>query len=172
MTSRPQIWKTFCLILKYITSHIMHQLFLMFFKINLIIGRRVMVRMVLLVMTKMVEFQVTASVFTLLAIALERHRAVITLLAPRCFFTQSILRCFFYSICFKIFFLPKSMSTWRTEWCFWDLALANSKSFGVGDNSIVADSLATAVLYFGNRLEFYNQSLAGDLEPFRNIKNK
>ena len=70
-----------------------------------------MVRMVLLVMTKMVEFQVTASVFTLLAIALERHRAVITPLAPRCFFTQSILRCFFYSICFKIFFLPKSMST-------------------------------------------------------------
>ena len=43
---------------------------------------------------KMVEFQVAALVFTLLAIALERHRAVITPLAPRCLF---------YSICFKMF---------------------------------------------------------------------
>ena len=41
-----------------------------------------------------VQFQVAASVFTLLAIALERHRAVITPLAPRCLF---------YSICFKMF---------------------------------------------------------------------
>ena len=56
-----------------------------------------MARMVLLVMTKMVELQVTASVFTLLAIALERHRAVITPLAPRCLFTQSVLRCVFLS---------------------------------------------------------------------------
>ena len=54
-----------------------------------------------------VQFQVTASVFTLLAIALERHRAVITPLAPRCFFSQSILRCFFYSICFKTFLFTK-----------------------------------------------------------------
>ena len=41
--------------------------------------------MVLLVLKEKVHFQVTASVFTLLAIALERHRAVITPLAPRCF---------------------------------------------------------------------------------------
>ena len=69
----------------------MHQFFWMFCKVNFdnreegygedgVIGNN-----------KLVEFQVTASVFTLLAIALERHRAVITPLAPRCFYHRQVI---------------------------------------------------------------------------------